>query len=112
VTLTGVHPGGRYGEMQVAGDDVKEFNEKPTTQTGYVNGGFFFMERSFIDDYLDADRIDEMLEHAPLGQLARDGGLGVFRHEGFWMGMDTYRDWTELNRLWDAGAAEWKVWKD
>jgi glucose-1-phosphate cytidylyltransferase len=111
-TLTGVHPSGRYGEMQVVGKDVLEFNEKPTTATDYVNGGFFFFEHSFVGDYLDADRVSEMLEHAPLGRLARDGGLGVFPHEGFWMGMDTYRDWTELNRLWDAGAAEWKVWKD
>jgi glucose-1-phosphate cytidylyltransferase len=110
-TLTGVHPSGRYGEMQVVGDEVKEFNEKPTTQTDYVNGGFFFFERGFLDRYLDADRTGEMLEHAPLGRLARDGGLGVYRHEGFWRGMDTFRDWTELNTLWDSGQAAWKVWR-
>jgi glucose-1-phosphate cytidylyltransferase len=111
-TLTGVHPGGRYGEMQVDGDEVVEFNEKPATTTGYVNGGFFFFERSFVDDYLHPDLVDEMLEHAPLQRLARAGQLGVHRHEGFWMGMDTYRDWRELNSLWDSGRAEWKVWDD
>ena len=53
-----------------------------------------------------------MLEKSPLQTLAADGELGVFRHEGFWMGMDTFRDWTELNGLWDAGEAAWKVWDD
>ncbi|SDQ68722.1 glucose-1-phosphate cytidylyltransferase [Quadrisphaera sp. DSM 44207] len=110
-TLTGVHPAGRYGEMQISGDAVEQFNEKPSTQTGYVNGGFFVFEREFVDKYLDDDP-SEMLEHAPLGQLARDGGLGIFRHEGFWMGMDTYRDWTELNHRWDSGDAPWRVWRD
>ncbi|MEH3077178.1 MAG: sugar phosphate nucleotidyltransferase [Quadrisphaera sp.] len=111
-TLTGVHPSGRYGEMQVEGDAVKEFNEKPTTQTDYVNGGFFFFERPFVEGYLDADRTEEMLEHVPLGRLARDGQLGVYKHEGYWLGMDTFRDWKELNGLWDAGKAEWKIWRD
>ncbi|WP_222262195.1 sugar phosphate nucleotidyltransferase [Modestobacter marinus] len=110
-TLTGVHPSGRYGEMVIEGDDVTAFNEKQP-QTGYVNGGFFFFEREFVDQYLDADATEVMLEHAPLQRLARDGGLGVHRHEGFWMGMDTFRDWKELNSLWDDGQAEWKVWED
>jgi glucose-1-phosphate cytidylyltransferase len=109
-TLTGVHPAGRYGEMTIAGDEVKEFAEK-SDQTGYVNGGFFVFERGFVDEYLTDDP-SVMLEHAPLQRLAKDGGLGIFRHEGFWMGMDTFRDWKELNSLWDAGAAEWKVWED
>ena len=110
-TLTGVHPSGRYGEIVIAGDDVTAFNEKQA-QTGFINGGFFFFERSFVDQYLDARDTEEMLEHAPLQRLARDGRLGVYRHEGFWMGMDTFRDWKELNSLWDDGRAEWKVWND
>ena len=110
-TLTGVHPGGRYGEMVLAGDEVTEFNEKQS-QSGYVNGGFFFFERDFIDKYLDAEATDQMLEHAPLQRLARDRQLAVCRHEGFWMGMDTFRDWKELNSLWDDGRAEWKIWQD
>lgn len=110
-TLTAVHPSGRYGEMDLVGDDVSQFNEKQS-QAGYVNGGFFFFERPFLDQYLDPRLTDEMLEHAPLQKLARDGQLGVHRHEGFWMGMDTFRDWKELNALWDSGAAAWKVWAD
>jgi glucose-1-phosphate cytidylyltransferase len=110
-TLTGVHPGSRYGEMHVDGPTVTEFNEKPTQATGWVNGGFFIFERRFIDDYLSDDP-DLMLEAEPLQRLARDRQLSVFGHEGFWMGMDTFRDWTALNTLWDAGSAPWKTWEE
>ena len=110
-TLTGVHPSSRYGEMRVEGDTVVEFNEKPTLADGWVNGGFFVFEREFVDKYLDDDPA-VMLESAPLQQLARDRQLSVFEHEGFWMGFETFRDWTELNGLWDAGRAPWKIWED
>jgi glucose-1-phosphate cytidylyltransferase len=108
-TVTGVHPSSRYGEMHVEGDVVEEFNEKPTLATGWVSGGFFAFNRLVAEKYLNDDP-SLMLEQLPLQTLAADGELGVFRHEGFWMGMDTFRDWTELNALWDAGDAPWKVW--
>ena len=108
-TVTGVHPGSRYGEMRVDGAEVAEFNEKPTLADGWVSGGFFVFERAFIDQYLD-DEPGLLLEHRPLQRLAGDGQLSVHRHEGFWMGMDTYRDWTELNGMWDAGQAPWRIW--
>jgi glucose-1-phosphate cytidylyltransferase len=112
-TVTGVHPGSRYGEMHVdlGGRLVTEFNEKPTLADGWVSGGFFAFERSFFDDYLDDDP-DLLLEKRPLQRLAADGQLTVHPHEGFWQGMDTFRDWTELNQLWDGGSAPWKSWKD
>jgi len=110
-TLTGVHPGSRYGEMHVEGTSVVEFNEKPTLAEGWVNGGFFVFERRFIDEYI-GDETDLMLETTPLQRLARDRQLSVFAHEGFWMGMDTYRDWMALNGLWDTGSAPWKCWED
>ena len=112
-TVTGVRPTSRYGEMTVDEDRsaVTAFNEKPTRADGWVSGGFFVFERRFVDDYLRNDE-HEMLEHRPLRALAADGELAVHRHEGFWMGMDTFRDWTELNALWDAGDAPWKTWKD
>lgn len=113
-TVTGVHPNSRYGEMHIAegetGLHVAEFNEKPTLATGWVSGGFFAFQRQFIDKYLDDDP-GLLLEHAPLQQLARDGQLTMFPHEGFWMGMDTFRDWTELNGMWDRGNAPWKIWE-
>lgn len=112
-TVTAVHPGSRYGEMKVDRDltRVTEFNEKPTLADGWVSGGFFVFQRSFVDDYLD-DEPDLLLEKAPLQRLAAAGELTVSPHEGFWMGMDTFRDWTELNAMWDRGAASWAVWKD
>ena len=110
-TVTGVHPASRYGEMHVDGDRVSEFNEKPTLATGWVSGGFFAFNRIMADKYLDDDP-SLMLEKKPLQTLAADGELSVFRHEGFWMGMDTFRDWTELNGLWDDGNPPWKVWRD
>jgi glucose-1-phosphate cytidylyltransferase len=112
-TVTAVHPGSRYGEMKVdmGASQVSEFNEKPTLADGWVSGGFFAFERSFITDYLDDDP-ELFLERDPLRRLASAGQLTVNPHEGFWMGMDTFRDWTDLNELWDRGTAPWKVWSE
>ncbi len=109
-TVTGVRPSSRYGELATDGDHVKRFAEKPPT-SGWVSGGYFVFEREFIDKYLDDDPA-LLLERHPLQQLARDGQLTLHPHEGFWMGMDTFRDWTDLNQLWDAGTAPWHVWAD
>ncbi len=111
-TVTAVHPGSRYGEMKVDPQlqAVSEFNEKPTLADGWVSGGFFAFERSFVRDYL-GDEPDLFLERRPLQRLASDGQLTVNPHEGFWMGMDTFRDWTELNAMWDRGEAPWRIWK-
>jgi glucose-1-phosphate cytidylyltransferase len=111
-TVTAVHPSSRYGEMHVDENDdvVVEFNEKPTLATGWVNGGFFVFNREVLDTYIDGNP-EVMLEHAPLQTLARDGQLAIYGHEGFWMGMDTYRDWTELNKRWDIGDAPWRIWE-
>lgn len=110
-TVTGVHPTSRYGEMRVEGSRVTEFREKPTMPEGFVSGGFFVFERAFVDDYLDDDP-DLFLEYEPLRNLARDDQLSLYRHEDFWMGMDTHRDYQLLNDLWRSGAAPWKVWDD
>jgi glucose-1-phosphate cytidylyltransferase len=108
-TVTGVRPTSRYGEMNVADGRVVEFNEKQESG-GYVSGGFFVFQREFFD-YLNDDP-GLFFEHAPLQNLARDGQLAVFPHHDFWMGMDTYRELTELNELWAGGNAPWKVWSD
>jgi glucose-1-phosphate cytidylyltransferase len=111
-TVTGVHPTSRYGEMHTSNGAVEEFNEKPTKADGWVSGGFFVFDRAFVDKYLDDDDDGLLLEKAPLQRLARDGQLTLYKHEDFWMGMDTFRDWTELNSLWDNDEAPWKVWQD
>jgi len=109
-TVTGVHPTSRYGEMSVDGAMVAEFNEKPTVAQGFVSGGFFVFEAPFFD-YLSADE-GLFLEQEPLRRLAQDEQLSVFEHDGFWCGMDTYREYTLLNDLWNRGDAPWKVWRD
>ena len=110
-TVTGVHPTSKFGEMHVDGNVVEEFNEKPTQVTGWVSGGYFVFEKSFLDDYLD-DEEDLFLEAEPLQRLARDKQLTVNKHEGFWAAMDTYKDYQALNSLWAKGDAPWKVWED
>jgi glucose-1-phosphate cytidylyltransferase len=108
-TVTGVHPPARYGEMRLNGATAVEFAEKPLIE-GVISGGYFVFQREFMD-YLNDDP-DLWLEQAPLSNLARDGQLSVYRHEDYWLGMDTYRDLTELTELWQSGEAPWKVWDD
>ena len=110
-TVTGVHPTSKFGEMHVDGNVVEEFNEKPTQVTGWVSGGYFVFEKSFLDDYLD-DEENLFLEAEPLQRLARDKQLTVNKHEGFWAAMDTYKDYQALNALWAGGDAPWKLWND
>ena len=85
-------------------------HEKPTLATGWVSEGFFLFQREFAERYLD-DSPELLLDQLPLQRVARDGQLGIFGHGGFGTGMDTFRDWTDLNRRWDAGDP-WKVWMD
>ena len=107
-TVTGVRPRSRYGEMRVEGSRAVEFNEKPPVE-GFVNGGFFVFQAEFFD-WLDDDP-GLFFESDPMQRLAREEELAVFPHEGFWMGMDTYRDFTELNEAWAGGNAPWEVWR-
>jgi glucose-1-phosphate cytidylyltransferase len=106
VTLTGVRSPGRFGELTLEGDGVKSFLEKPAVSGGYINGGYFVCEPG-IFDYLD-EQEDCILERAPLETLASDGQLSIFKHDGFWQCVDTYRDFTYVNDLWAQGKALWK----
>lgn len=110
-TLTGVLPPARYGEIRTDGERIYQFMEKPETTDGHVNGGFFVFDKEFLD-YLPADEPGHMFEQGPLRKLADDGELSIYRHDGFWMGMDTPREYTALNTLWDQDRAPWKVWTD
>jgi glucose-1-phosphate cytidylyltransferase len=105
-TLTAVHPPGRFGEVGLRPDgSVETFNEKPQTETGYINGGFMVCEPE-IFDYLPDDPAT-MLEEGPLRRLAAEGRLAAYRHEGFWQPMDTYQEFTRLNQMWESGRAPW-----
>jgi glucose-1-phosphate cytidylyltransferase len=106
MTVTGVRPPSRFGELEIDGDRVTGFNEKPQSTTGLISGGFFVCSRGLFD-YLD-DRESLMLELEPLQRLSKAGELMVFRHDGFWHPMDTSRDYKLLNELWAAGKAPWE----
>jgi glucose-1-phosphate cytidylyltransferase len=107
-TLTGVHPSSRFGELVRDGDRVVDFTEKPQSGNALINGGFFFFEPGFLR-YIEDDA-ECVLERGPLQRCAADGELFVHEHPGFWQCMDTLRDWQVLQRLWDAGDAQWKSW--
>lgn len=109
-TVTGVHPSSRYGELRVKDGTALEFNEKPTVAEGAVSGGFFVFQKE-VFDYLGDDP-KQLLEFEPLQNLARDGQLSVYEHEGAWNCMDTYRDYLHLNELWRQPQPPWKIWPD
>jgi glucose-1-phosphate cytidylyltransferase len=108
LTLTGVRPPGRWGELQVSDGVVTTFFEKPQTSGGRINGGFFVANRK-VFDYLNDDP-GLSFEQGPLNELSRDRQLGCFEHDGFWQPMDTYQEFVLLNRMWDEGRAPWKIW--
>jgi glucose-1-phosphate cytidylyltransferase len=106
-TVTTVRPLSRFGVMDIDPTGlVQQFREKPLTDD-YVNVGFFVFEPEVLE-YLDEDCV---LEQAPLERLASEGQLMAYRHEGFWQPMDTFREYTMLNEMWDSGNAPWKVWQ-
>ncbi len=108
-TLTAVRPTARFGHLELEGDQIVEFSEKPQTKEGWINGAFFVLEPE-VYDYIDGD--DTQWEKAPLERLARDGQLMAYRYNGFWQCMDTLRDKRRLESLWNSGNAPWKTWED
>ena len=109
-TVSGVHMPSRFGKLVINTENclVEKFTEKPLESgtADYINGGFFILNREFFS-YVDSDK-SCVLEREPLEQLAKDGELAIYRHNGYWQCMDTYRDWLTLERLWEAGEAPWK----
>ncbi len=106
-TVTAVQPPGRYGALQLAGDAVTGFMEKPRGDGGLINGGFFVLSPRCLDRIADDTTAWEV---GPMASLARDGELMAFAHDGFWQPMDTLRERNLLEGLWQDGKAPWKVW--
>jgi glucose-1-phosphate cytidylyltransferase len=106
-TLTAVKPTGRFGELSLDENVVRSFREKPETEAGYVNGGFFVLNKK-IGDYLPGD--STIFEFDALPRVAEAGELHAYRHDGFWQCMDNLREVEVLNKAWDKGDAPWKVW--
>ncbi len=107
-TVTAVRTPARFGRMAFEGDHVRDFYEKPQSSEGWINGGFFVLNRRVID-YIDGD--DTPWERAPSERLAREGQMVGYRHYGFWSCMDTLREKHYLEELWTTGKAPWKIWK-
>ena len=108
-TLTAVHPPSRFGHMELDGDQICEFSEKPQTKEGWINGAFFVLEPG-VFDYIAGD--DTQWEKEPLVSLATDGQLMAYKYTGFWQCMDTLRDKRRLENLWSNGNAPWKIWEE
>ena len=106
-TVTAVLPPGRFGALDVEGNRVKSFREKPQGDGANVNGGFFVLSKKVID-YISGDKT--IWERGPIERLAKEGDLAAYHHSGFWQPMDTLRDKVLLEELWQSGKAPWKVW--
>jgi glucose-1-phosphate cytidylyltransferase len=107
-TLTSTIPPGRFGVLDLAGNRVRNFREKPRGDGALISAGFFVLSPSVID-YIENDQ--SVWEREPLERLARESNLAAFEHSGFWQPMDTLRDKMQLEDLWQSGKAPWKVWK-
>lgn len=108
MTVTGVRPPGRFGELGSADGRVTEFNEKPQATGGRISGGYFICEQALFDYLPEGD--DLIFEQEPIRALVKEGQLMVYEHDGFWQPLDTYRDYTYLNNLISAERAPWMIW--
>ncbi|MBT5549694.1 MAG: glucose-1-phosphate cytidylyltransferase [Nitrospina sp.] len=106
-TLTATQPPGRFGALNLEGNRIKSFKEKPQGDGVWVNGGFFVLSPKVLN-YIEGD--DTTWEKKPMEQLAQEGQLNAYLHDGFWQPMDTARDKNQLEELWQSGNAPWKIW--
>lgn len=107
-TVTATQPPGRFGSIRYEGNKVLGFQEKPQGDGGWINGGFFVLSPK-VGDYIEGDAT--VWEREPMEQLAAEGQLSAYFHDGFWQPMDTLRDKRHLEELWEAGKAPWKIWE-
>ena len=106
-TLSAVQPPGRYGSLSIDGNSVNKFREKVAGDNAWVNGGFFVLEPKVIN-LIEGDLTNWETDILP--QLAIDGQLTAYKHNGFWHSMDTLRDHNSLEKIWSSGSAPWKIW--
>jgi len=106
-TVTATQPPGRFGAMQMQGNDIISFIEKPRSDQNWISGGFFVLAPRVLD-FVEGD--ETIWEREPLERLAREGNLAAYKHGGFWQPMDTLRDKLLLEDLWQSGQVPWKVW--
>ncbi len=110
MTMTSAQPDGRFGALEIDKDNkIIEFKEKPKGDGSWINAGFFVCEPQVFDYILEGDAT--VFEQNPLQKLAKGDELYTFKHNGFWMPMDTLRDKNTLNRMWSDDKATWKTWE-
>jgi glucose-1-phosphate cytidylyltransferase len=109
MTVTGAHPPGRFGELDLNDNQVVGFNEKPQATEGWISSGFFVCSRKVLD-YLSPNE-DLIFEKEPIENIVSDGQMMAYKHHGFWHPMDTSRDYQLLNHLWENQKAPWKIWQ-
>ncbi len=105
--MTAVRPPSRFGSFTLEGNRILEFQEKPQTGEGWINGGFFVLEPAVLD-LIEGDAT--IWERSPMERLAAGGQLMAYRHEGFWQAMDTLRERRVLEELWSSASTPWKIW--
>ncbi|MDE1326599.1 glucose-1-phosphate cytidylyltransferase [Vibrio aestuarianus] len=108
ITMTSVQPDGRFGAIEIEGDKITNFLEKPKGDGSWINGGFFVCEPSVFDYIKEGD--STVFEQAPLQELAADGELYSYKHHGFWKCMDTLKDKNDLDAMLQSNEAKWKSW--
>lgn len=106
-TLTGVQPEGRFGVMDLQGNDIKSFREKSKEDMGWINGGYMVLQPE-IFDYIEGN--DTSFEKEPLEQLTKESQIVCYKHKGFWQCMDALRDKQKLEQMWKSNQAPWKKW--
>jgi len=110
-TLTAFQPEGRFGALNIDDSNtIKSFNEKPKEGGSWINAGFFVLEPEIFNYIPGGD--DAIWEQIPLINLSKDGQLNAYKHNGFWHAMDMLKDKIDLNKMWDAGQAPWRIWQD
>ena len=107
-TLTAVRPPARYGHLDLDGNQIVEFSEKPQAAEGWINGAYFVLEPE-IAEFIEGD--DTLFEREPLQTLAARGELMAYHHDDFWACMDTLRDKVMLEKLWESEKAPWRIWE-
>ena len=110
LTLTAVQPSGKFGAIDIEADGtVTSFHEKPKDDGAWINGGFMVCEPQ-IFDYIEDNRNDVIFEREPLENLASDGQLNSYKHNGFWYPMDTLKGKNDLTKMWQSETAPWALW--
>jgi glucose-1-phosphate cytidylyltransferase len=107
-TMTAVQPRGRWGSVDLEGDRIRRYEEKPKGDGGWINGGFFVLSPG-VGEYIEGDQTT--WEREPLQRLAAEDQLAAYRHQGFWHAVDTLRDKRYLQEQWDSGSPPWKLWE-